>query len=282
MGEDQERFEDYLELEQFITELQAGHIAHPPQEMTPEQARVYRMAALFRSASPEAAEPRPEFAAELQAKLEQALHQPTGTPATQNTQNIAQKPQNTRKLHYVSRRALFAGSAAAVAASLAIGAGVDRLIEQSSNTNQPANPNNGVAADTPLIAANVTTIWHPAATLAQLAEGAVLFVTGSIVGYVVRDNSNQGQIIAMSAACTHMGCIVNWEGRQRKFYCPCHGGVFTENGGVDQTADYAGVKYLRPLPQLQTKIEHGKVYVEVPAPQNDPTTARYHHNLRPE
>ena len=79
MGEEQERFEDYLELEQYITELQAGHIAHPPEEMTPEQARVYRMAALFRSASPEAAEPRPEFAAELRAKLEQELQHPVGT-----------------------------------------------------------------------------------------------------------------------------------------------------------------------------------------------------------
>ena len=27
---DQERFEDYLELEHFIEELQAGHAAHPP------------------------------------------------------------------------------------------------------------------------------------------------------------------------------------------------------------------------------------------------------------
>src|SRR5438876_7756354 len=29
-GEDQERFEDYLELEHYIEELQAGHTAHPP------------------------------------------------------------------------------------------------------------------------------------------------------------------------------------------------------------------------------------------------------------
>src|SRR5205807_9063898 len=74
-GEDQERFEDYLELEQYIEELQAGRVAHPPAELTPSQANIYRMAALFRSATPEAGEPRPEFAAELQALLEQELHE---------------------------------------------------------------------------------------------------------------------------------------------------------------------------------------------------------------
>src|SRR6266576_4641857 len=74
-GEDQERFEDYLELEQYIEQLQAGRVAHPPAELTPSQANIYRMAALFRSASPEASEPRPEFAADLQARLEQELQQ---------------------------------------------------------------------------------------------------------------------------------------------------------------------------------------------------------------
>ena len=57
-GEDQERFEDYLELEHYIEELQAGHVAHPPRDLTLEKANIYRMAALFRSASPEEVEPR--------------------------------------------------------------------------------------------------------------------------------------------------------------------------------------------------------------------------------
>lgn len=68
-GEEQERFEDYLELEYYIEEMQAGHVAHPPKDLTPAQARIYRMATLFRSASPEAAEPRPEFVEELRARL---------------------------------------------------------------------------------------------------------------------------------------------------------------------------------------------------------------------
>ncbi|HLQ10435.1 MAG TPA: hypothetical protein VK134_02460, partial [Ktedonobacteraceae bacterium] len=69
-GEDQERFEDYLELERYLEDLQAGRIAHPPEGLTPDQARIYRMATLFHAASIEGAVPRPEFVAELQAKLE--------------------------------------------------------------------------------------------------------------------------------------------------------------------------------------------------------------------
>src|SRR5712691_745888 len=87
---DQERFEDYLELEHFIEELQAGHAAHPPGDLSPGKARIYRMAALFRSATPEEAEPRPEFVAELQARLERGLRQPA---KTSHFPFLAKKPQ---------------------------------------------------------------------------------------------------------------------------------------------------------------------------------------------
>src|SRR2546426_8046117 len=105
-GEDQERFEDYLELECYIEELQAGHVARPPTELTAGQARVYRMAALFRSASPEASEPRPEFAAELQARLEQELQQ--RAKVEPQPQTLKRKREQKRN---VSRRALLTGGA---------------------------------------------------------------------------------------------------------------------------------------------------------------------------
>ena len=81
--EDQERFEDYLELERYLEEFQAGHAAHPPEGLTPSQARIYRMAALFRSASPGETTPRAEIATALQARLEQKLQQ-----AVKNTRSL--------------------------------------------------------------------------------------------------------------------------------------------------------------------------------------------------
>jgi Rieske Fe-S protein len=259
-GEDQERFEDYLELEHYLEKLQAGHIAHPPAEMTPTQAQVYRQAALFRAASPEASEPRPEFAEALQAKLEQELQQPVMAPQAKGKPGKQGKPARISR-----RRALFAGGAA-VAASLAIGVGIDRVIEQSGSNN--ASPTTNTNTNTPLIAAGVPTLWHPVTTLAKLGTAAVPFSANAIVGYVIRDNSDpkQESIIAMSAACTHMGCIVNWEESDRKFYCPCHGGTFTASGGIDTSASSWGSLYLRPLPRLNTKVENGTIYVEVPAP----------------
>ncbi len=266
-GEDQERFEDYLELEQYLEELQAGHIAHPPAEMTPTQAGVYRMAALFRSASPEASEPSPEFTATLQARLEQELQdRQHPAPAAQPPVKQGKQRQEgqSRQLSRISRRrALFAGGAA-VAASLAIGAGIDHVIQQSANN----GPSTVTTADTPLIAAGVPTILHPVTTVAKLGNEAVPFNAGAVIGYIIRDtsNPNKEQIIALSAACTHMGCIVDWWDSDRKFHCPCHGGTFTEYGGVDNSTGSWGVQYLRPLPQLNTKVENGIIYVEVPAP----------------
>ena len=265
-GEDQERFEDYLELEHYIEELQAGRVAHPPEELTPSQASIYRMAALFRSSLPEANEPRPEFAAELRARLEQELQQPE---KDETLSGLGEKPQiadrrrEPKKPRVISRRALLTGGAA-VAASLAIGAGVDRAIERT-NPSQPS-------AQRPLagniVGKGVATTWHKVTTLANLGNSAVRFAADTIVGYVIRDDGDdgdpdKGKIIAMSAACTHMGCIVQWQDSDRKFHCPCHGGIFTEYGKVDNN-DSWGVRYLYALPRLKTKIENGYVYVEVP------------------
>jgi Rieske Fe-S protein len=257
-GEDQERFEDYLELEQYIEQLQAGSVAHPPAELTPSQASIYRMAALFRSASPEASEPRPEFATDLQARLEQELQQ-RPRPAPQ-----PQRKKEQKRLHYVSRRALLTGGAA-VAASLAVGAGIEHAIEQASTANT-ANTVNDPYADRS-IAAGVPTTWHFVTTLSQLGDSAVRFATDTVVGYIIRNDGDEnskdkGKIVAMSAACTHMGCIVQWQDSDRKYHCPCHGGLFTEYGNVDSGA--APIHYIRPLPRFNTKVVDGKVYVEVP------------------
>src|SRR6266567_7841699 len=135
-GEDQERFEDYLELEHYIEGLQAGRVAHPPAELTPSQASIYRMAALFRSATPEAEEPRPEFAAELQARLEQEIVHSSKTVPMAQVPRDATGQRRPKKPAGVSRRALLTGGAA-VAASLAVGAGLGAVVEHSADSQPP-------------------------------------------------------------------------------------------------------------------------------------------------
>lgn len=41
-----------------------------------------------------------------------------------------------------------------------------------------------------------------------------------------------GQFVALSAVCTHLGCVVAWQEQAGEFECPCHGGRFSAEGLV--------------------------------------------------
>ena len=51
-------------------------------------------------------------------------------------------------------------------------------------------------------------------------SGRVLDLNGRAVA-VYRDE--RGQVTKKAAACTHMGCNVEWNGAERTWDCPCHG-----------------------------------------------------------
>jgi cytochrome b6-f complex iron-sulfur subunit len=41
-----------------------------------------------------------------------------------------------------------------------------------------------------------------------------------------------GEYLALSAVCTHLGCVVQWQEAKGEFLCPCHGGRFAPSGVV--------------------------------------------------
>jgi nitrite reductase/ring-hydroxylating ferredoxin subunit len=68
-------------------------------------------------------------------------------------------------------------------------------------------------------------------SLEALAPGAaaVLKLDGKRTA-AFRDE--QGRVHAVSAVCTHMGCILGWNPVDRTWDCPCHGSRFAPDGSV--------------------------------------------------
>ena len=60
-------------------------------------------------------------------------------------------------------------------------------------------------------------------------EGAIVAHDGERVA-AARDDD--GTLHAVSARCTHLGCLVRWNGAERSWDCPCHGSRFAPDGTV--------------------------------------------------
>ncbi len=62
--------------------------------------------------------------------------------------------------------------------------------------------------------------------------------------------------IAYDPHCTHLGCPYRWNQDTKQFLCPCHNGVFNEEGQVVSGPPP------RPLDRLPVKVEDGRLFVE--------------------
>jgi glycine/D-amino acid oxidase-like deaminating enzyme/nitrite reductase/ring-hydroxylating ferredoxin subunit len=62
-------------------------------------------------------------------------------------------------------------------------------------------------------------------------RGEVLEWKGERVA-VYKDDA--GRVFSCSPVCTHMGCIVHWNGAEKSWDCPCHGSRFNYDGKVIQ------------------------------------------------
>lgn len=51
-------------------------------------------------------------------------------------------------------------------------------------------------------------------------------------GDVAMSMAEDGTVTTLSAACTHMGCLVQWNPAERSWDCPCHGSRFGADGKV--------------------------------------------------
>jgi menaquinol-cytochrome c reductase iron-sulfur subunit len=67
---------------------------------------------------------------------------------------------------------------------------------------------------------------------------------------------NADTFIAFSINCTHLGCPVRWLAQANLFMCPCHGGVYYQDGAVA-----AGPPPL-PLPRYPVRVKNGDVQIQ--------------------
>lgn len=88
----------------------------------------------------------------------------------------------------------------------------------------------------------------------EVPEGvAKFFEFGGSTAVVARKKG--GALVALSAVCTHLGCIVQWQREKEQFLCPCHAGLFSADGTV-----LAGPPP-KPLPRLPVTVAEGKITV---------------------
>jgi Rieske Fe-S protein len=94
-----------------------------------------------------------------------------------------------------------------------------------------------------LVGARIT---KPGRTVADLApgQGDVVQADGKRCA-AYRDDA--GQVHAVEATCTHLGCIVGFNDAERTWECPCHGSRFDVDGTVLQGPA------LKPLPRIDLR-----------------------------
>jgi Rieske Fe-S protein len=106
--------------------------------------------------------------------------------------------------------------------------------------------------------------WQFVADLASFSVGkGFIFVSPAGQRVVISrtgEAGTEGDFIALSSVCPHLGCQVHWEGANNRFFCPCHNGAFDPAGkplsGPVKDANQSLAKY--PL-----KVENGLLFIEV-------------------
>ena len=78
--------------------------------------------------------------------------------------------------------------------------------------------------------------------------------TAQVACWVRRLEGEQFQVFAIN--CTHLGCPVRWFALSRLFMCPCHGGVYYEDGS------HASGPPPRGLYEYDYQIRNGQLWVQ--------------------
>jgi Rieske Fe-S protein len=212
-----------------------GRSLPPGRLEEPEDLEALRAAIGLRAGVPAADLPSEEFVTELRARLTTEAAAP--------------------RARAMSRRSLLTTAGAVAAGAVAAGAAgvaIDRTMlappgDGGSKTASVLDPSGGE--------------WTAVTTDAAVSGGATQrFDAGGVIGFVT---GTQSGLVAVSAACTHQGCILLHNAAAGRLDCPCHRTAFAVDGRLlfSQLASEPA-----PLPRLQVRSQGGNVEVLVPPP----------------
>jgi nitrite reductase/ring-hydroxylating ferredoxin subunit len=250
-----ERFDRYLDA------LLAGERPSPDDVADRDEAEMARLAAeLSAAADPDLGGPDPAFLEQLRLRMRQADH---GIAAVQEPLPLRPGIGPPRSSVRVTRRQLLQAGLVG-AAGLAAGA-VGATILRQPELGEELIWDDGSG----LVSGDGR--WFPVANLDDLPIGTALrFTTPAFEGYLVNDSGN---IRALVAVCTHMGCSLHFRESWNDLRCPCHGASFDLNGHLAngraswrENGAYIGDERPYPidLPDLvrpRIKIEDGQIMV---------------------
>jgi cytochrome b6-f complex iron-sulfur subunit len=125
----------------------------------------------------------------------------------------------------------------------------------------------GLATAVGVLTPIVSYLWPPAkgsgASEARVAvastadlppgQGAVYSVANKPVLVI---HTPDDRYAALSATCTHLGCILYWEVDRQVISCPCHEAFFNTTGAVISGPPPA------PLESYRVQVEGDQIYVE--------------------
>jgi len=190
-----------------------------------EEMQALQGAATLRSAKPGADLPDGAFVERLGRQLRSQMEPP-------------------RVREFVSRRSLLRTAGLAAAAGVAGGV-IDRtIVSQPLGQQATLTPDHGT--------------WRAVAAVADVPVGqAMRFSSGAVEGVVVNDS---GTIKAVSAVCTHQGCLLLLDAAAHRLRCPCHPTVFAVSGKL---ISYQLATPPANLPALQARVRDGQIEVLV-------------------
>lgn len=83
-------------------------------------------------------------------------------------------------------------------------------------------------------------------------------MSGVYVRYHGKSTDGKDDFMVLAMNCAHLGCPVSWFPQSGLFMCPCHGGVYYEDG------ERASGPPPRGMFHCVKKVENGELWVQAP------------------